>query len=76
MPRIAVIDFETTGLYAGQDRVIEAAGVVIEGGEISRTFQSLANPGFRIPRFIESFTGISNAMVAKAPPAPIPKITA
>ena len=42
--------------------------MLIEGGAITRTFQSLANPGFRIPAFIESFTGISNAMVAKAPP--------
>lgn len=65
---IVVIDFETTGLYAGADRVIEAAAVVVEDGRITGTFQSLANPGMRIPSFIEGFTGISNAMVAQAPP--------
>lgn len=65
---IIVIDFETTGLSAGSDRVIEAAAVLLEGGKVTRTFQSLANPGFRIPSFIEGFTGITNAMAAKAPP--------
>lgn len=66
--KVIVIDFETTGLYPGADRVIEAAAVVVEDGEITRTFQRLANPGVRIPSFIEGFTGITNAMVAKAPP--------
>lgn len=65
---IIVIDFETTGLRPGFDRVIEAAAVAIEDGRITRSFQSLANPGMRIPSFIENFTGISNAMVAGAPP--------
>lgn len=65
---LIVIDFETTGLRPGFDRVIEAAAVVIEDGQITRSFQSLANPGVRIPSFIEGFTGISNAMVAGAPP--------
>lgn len=64
---VIVIDFETTGLRPGHDRVIEAAAVVIEDGDITRTFQSLANPGRRIPAFIEGFTGITNAMVADAP---------
>ena len=31
---IAVIDFETTGLYAGPDRVVEAAVVRIEPGSL------------------------------------------
>lgn len=64
---VIVIDFETTGLSPGYDRVIEAAAVRVENGEITGHFQSLANPGMRIPAFIENFTGISNAMVAKAP---------
>lgn len=65
---VIVIDFETTGLSPGHDRVIEAAAVRVENGEITGRFQSLANPGLRIPAFIENFTGISNAMVAQAPP--------
>ena len=70
MPRIAVIDFETTGLSPTQgDRATEVAIVMVEDGEVVGRFQSLMNAGVRISAFIESFTGISNAMVACAPPA-------
>ena len=70
MPRIAVIDFETTGLSPAMgDRATEVAIVMVEGGEVVGRFQSLMNAGVRISPFIESFTGISNAMVAGAPPA-------
>ena len=70
MPRIAVIDFETTGLSPAMgDRATEVAIVMMEGGEVVGRFQSLMNAGVRISAFIESFTGISNAMVASAPPA-------
>ncbi|WP_198970914.1 3'-5' exonuclease [Xylophilus sp. ASV27] len=70
MPRTAVIDFETTGLSPlNGDRATEVAIVLVEGGEVVDRFQSLMNAGVRIPPFIESLTGISNAMVAAAPPA-------
>lgn len=70
MPRIAVIDFETTGLSPAMgDRATEVAIVLLEGGRVVDRFQSLMNAGVRIPSFIESLTGISNAMVAAAPPA-------
>ena len=70
MTRIAVIDFETTGLSPGMgDRATEVAIVMLEGGEMVGRFQSLMNAGVRISPFIESFTGISNAMVEAAPPA-------
>jgi DNA polymerase III epsilon subunit-like protein len=67
---IAVIDFETTGLSPAMgDRATEIAIVLLEGGEVVGRFQSLMNAGVRISSFIESFTGISNAMVQAAPPA-------
>ena len=70
MTRIAVIDFETTGLSPTQgDRATEVAIVMLEGGQVVGRFQSLMNAGVRISSFIESFTGITNAMVAAAPPA-------
>ncbi|MES2583356.1 MAG: 3'-5' exonuclease [Pseudomonadota bacterium] len=70
MTRIAVIDFETTGLSPAMgDRATEIAIVMLEGGEVVDRFQSLMNAGIRISPFIESFTGISNAMVEAAPPA-------
>ncbi|MCU0762389.1 MAG: 3'-5' exonuclease [Hydrogenophaga sp.] len=70
MTRIAVIDFETTGISPAQgDRATEVAIVVTEGGRVVDRFQSLMNAGVRIPAFITQLTGITNAMVASAPPA-------
>jgi DNA polymerase-3 subunit epsilon len=70
MHRIAVIDFETTGLSPGMgDRATEVAIVLLEAGQVVDRFQSLMNAGVRIPPLITSLTGISNAMVASAPPA-------
>lgn len=43
---VAVIDFETTGLTVGYDRVVEASVVRIDpGGEARLLFDSLINPG-------------------------------
>jgi DNA polymerase-3 subunit epsilon len=68
--RIAVIDFETTGLSPAMgDRATEVAIVMLEHGQVVDRFQSLMNAGRYIPSFIESLTGISNAMVAAAPAA-------
>jgi DNA polymerase-3 subunit epsilon len=70
MSCIAVIDFETTGLSPAMgDRATEVAIVLVEGGRVVDRFQSLMNAGVHIPYFITSLTGISNAMVATAPPA-------
>src|SRR6185503_13089119 len=54
-----IVDTETTGLRPGSHRVIEVAGVRIRGGEVLGSYQSLLNPGVRIPNFIVQFTGIS-----------------
>jgi DNA polymerase-3 subunit epsilon len=70
MSRIAVIDFETTGISPGQgDRATEVAIVLLERGQVVDRFQSLMNAGVHIPAFITQLTGITNAMVASAPPA-------
>ena len=70
MSPIAVIDFETTGLSPAMgDRATEVAIVLVEAGRVVDRFQSLMNAGVRIPAFITGLTGISNAMVAAAPPA-------
>ena len=51
------------------DRATEVAIVMMEGGRVVDRFQSLMNAGVRIPAFITQLTGITNAMVAAAPPA-------
>ena len=64
-----VLDFETTGLSPNQgDRAIEIGAVKLEGGEVVDRFQELMHPGRRISRFIEDYTGITNAMLAEADP--------
>lgn len=70
MSRIAVIDFETSGSTPSHGaRATEIAIVMVEGGEVIGSFASLMNGGVWIPPFITQLTGISNAMVAAAPPA-------
>ncbi|MGY6588388.1 MAG: 3'-5' exonuclease [Wenzhouxiangella sp.] len=69
MTDYAVIDFETTGLSPAMGaRPTEIAVVRVREGQIVDRFQSLMNPGVRIPADIEAFTGITNAMVRRAPP--------
>ena len=66
---IVMLDFETTGLSpAFGDRITEVAAVRIVGGRITERYVSLVNTGARIPAFITSLTGITQAMVDGAPP--------
>jgi len=66
---VVILDFETTGLSPdGGDRAIEIGAVKIENGQLVERFQELMNPGQRISGFIESYTGIDNAMLRDARP--------
>ena len=70
MTSIAVIDFETTGATPAQGaRATEVAICLLEGGRIVDRFASLMNAQVWIPPFITQLTGITNDMVANAPPA-------
>ena len=70
LERIAVIDFETTGISPSSScRATEIAVVILEQGRIVERYQSLMNAGVRVPAFIEQLTGISNAMLRTAPSA-------
>ena len=70
MDTVAVIDFETTGLYPRYgDRATEIAIILVRDGEIVDRYQSLMNAGVRLHGFITSLTGITNQMILAAPPA-------
>lgn len=70
MSCLAVIDFETTGATPAQGaRATEVAICLLESGRIVDRYTSLMNAGVRIPSFITQLTGITNEMVAAAPPA-------
>ena len=67
---VAVIDFETTGMGPGQGaRATEIAVVLVRGGRVVDRYASLMHTGVWVPPFIEQLTGISNRMLASAPPA-------
>ena len=63
-----VVDVETTGGSGEQHRITEIAAVKVRGGDVIDRYQSLVNPQRPIPFNITRLTGISNEMVADAPP--------
>ncbi len=64
-----VVDLETTGGSAQAGSMITEIGAVkVRGGEVLGEFQTLVNPHTSIPPFIAVLTGITNSMVACAPP--------
>ncbi len=66
-PLYAVVDLETTGGRPEQDGIIEVAVVITNGKEVIEEYETLVNPGRRIPSFIEGLTGISQSMLSDAP---------
>lgn len=70
METIAVVDFETTGLGpTSGGRATEVAAVLVRQGEVVDTWSSLMNSGTWVPPHIQALTGISNEMLANAPPS-------
>ncbi|MFZ9383793.1 MAG: DEDD exonuclease domain-containing protein [Ilumatobacteraceae bacterium] len=72
-----VLDLETTGGSAEDDRITEIGAVKYRGGECLGTFQTLVNPGRAIPPYITVLTGITESMVLPAPliEAVLPSLT-
>jgi DNA polymerase-3 subunit epsilon len=64
---LAIVDVETTGMRAMQNRIIEIAVIKVEGSKIIDSFTSFVNPEVSIPSFITHITGISNNDVQDAP---------
>jgi DNA polymerase-3 subunit epsilon len=66
---LVILDFETTGLRPHEgDRITEVGLVRVEKGRIVDRYASLANCDVQVPRFITSYTGITQQMVDSAPP--------
>jgi DNA polymerase-3 subunit epsilon len=64
-----VTDTETTGLKAGEHRLIEVAAVKVQGGVVTDRFAQLINPERSVPRFITEMTGITTALLFRQPTA-------
>jgi DNA polymerase-3 subunit epsilon len=63
-----VLDLETTGGSPHADAITEIGAVKVRGGEIIGTFQTLVNPGLSVPGPVTVLTGITDTMLAPAPP--------
>ncbi len=65
---IVVFDIETTGLDRERDQIIELGAVKIDDGNIIERFSTFVKPTKHIPYEVTKLTGISEDMVADAPP--------
>ena len=63
------VDTETNGLAADLCELTEVGAVLVGGGELHDTFDSLVRTERPLSRGIQRFTGITQAMVDSAPPA-------
>jgi DNA polymerase-3 subunit epsilon len=63
-----VVDLETIGGGPTGAGITEIGAVRVVGGRLTDSFVTLVNPGGPIPPFVSNLTGITDAMVAGAPP--------
>src|SRR5258706_16116850 len=63
----AIVDIETTGSHPAENGITEIAIILYNGDEVEGRYETLVNPGVRIPSYITHLTGITNEAVAKAP---------
>jgi DNA polymerase-3 subunit epsilon len=64
----AIVDIETTGGHASANGITEIAICIHDGKKVTKRFSTLVNPRREIPIYIRALTGITNEMVADAPP--------
>ncbi len=67
LPVIVSLDLEATGLSAAVEHVIEIGAVKFRGHEVLGRYQTLVNPGLRLPPMIRRMTGISDQDLSRAP---------
>ena len=63
----AVLDVETTGLQPSRQRIIEVAIASFSGGVATNLWESLCNPGRKMPKYIVKLTGIDDDLLEDAP---------
>jgi DNA polymerase III epsilon subunit family exonuclease len=61
------LDFETTGLEAGRDAIIEIGALKLDGEGLEHVYQTFVKPPVSISAKITQITGITDEMVASAP---------
>lgn len=63
-----VMDLETTGWSPEQDAITEVGAVRVRAGRVLGELAFLVNPGAPVPEEITTLTGLTDAMLALAPP--------
>jgi DNA polymerase-3 subunit epsilon len=63
-----VVDVETTGWAPDAAGITEIGAVRVHDGRVVAEYSSLVNPGTPVPPAITELTGISDQMLASAPP--------
>lgn len=61
------LDIETTGFEPEKNRIIEFGAIKFDLEGNSETYQSLFNPGIKLPQIITHITGITDKMLSGAP---------
>ena len=64
----AIIDIETTGVSPGEDSVIDLGFLQFADTRLVKTYSSLVRYRGKISQFVQKLTGITPAMLRKAPP--------
>ena len=67
LEEFVVLDVETTGLQASRQRIIEIALVRMAHGQVVDQWESLCQPGRRVPAYITKLTGIDDDRLDDAP---------
>lgn len=62
-----VLDLETTGLNPKVDKIIEIGAIQVENGNIIRSYETLVNPGCKLPEKVVELTGITDEKLKDAP---------
>ncbi|HET8970275.1 MAG TPA: DEDD exonuclease domain-containing protein, partial [Candidatus Nanopelagicales bacterium] len=63
-----VVDLETTGGAPSDGAITEIGAVKVRGGEVLAEFATLVQPGEPVPALVAALTGITDSMLADAPP--------
>ncbi len=63
----AITDIETTGSHAAGNSIIEIGVCLHDGTKIIREYETLLDPGVRLPTFITALTNITDDMLKPAP---------
>lgn len=67
LDNFVLVDLETTGISAKEDRIIEIGAIKYENGREVDRFETLVNPARKISERITEITGINDEMVKDAP---------